>query len=138
LIGSFGYMAFDIAALGFCFIAVGHQPSFGVLVWGYLIGQLAGIIPIPGGIGATEGGLIGVYALYHVPVSKAVAAVLIYRALQLWIPAVLGSVAFVQLRETLKRESEHGTVCHALADPIPGELPATTTANRRPEGANAP
>jgi uncharacterized protein (TIRG00374 family) len=131
-------MAFDIAALGFCFIAVGHQPSFGVLVWGYLIGQLAGIIPIPGGIGATEGGLIGVYALYHVPVSKAVAAVLIYRALQLWIPAVLGSVAFVQLRETLKRESEAGTVCHALADPIPGELPATTTANRRPEGAHAP
>jgi uncharacterized membrane protein YbhN (UPF0104 family) len=138
LVGSFGYMAFDIATLGLCFVATGHQPSFGVLVWGYLIGQLAGIIPIPGGIGATEGGLVGVYALYQVPVSKAVAAVLIYRALQLWIPAVLGSIAFVQLRETLKRESERNMVCQALADPIPGELPAMTAANRRPEGAHAP
>ena len=138
LIGSFGYMAFDIAALGLCFVATGHQPSFGVLVWGYLIGQLAGIIPIPGGVGATEGGLVGVYALYNVPVSKAVAAVLIYRALQLWIPAVLGAVAFVQLRETLRRESAQGTVCQGLADPIPGELPAATMPSRRPEGAHAP
>jgi uncharacterized membrane protein YbhN (UPF0104 family) len=137
LIGSFGYMAFDIAALGFCFIAVGHSPSFGVLTWGYLIGQLAGIIPIPGGIGATEGGLVGVYALYQVPVSKAVAAVLIYRALQLWIPAILGSVAFVQLRGTLKREKERHTVCAPLAEPIPTEL-ATATPSRRPEGAHAP
>ena len=137
LIGSFGYMAFDIAALGFCFIAVGHSPSFGVLTWGYLIGQLAGIIPIPGGVGATEGGLVGVFALYQVPVSKAVAAVLIYRALQLWIPAVLGAVAFVQLRGTLKREKESSTLCAPLAEPLPTEL-ATATPSRRPEGAHAP
>lgn len=138
LIGSFGYMGFDIAALGFCFVAVGHQPSFGVLVWGYLIGQLAGIIPIPGGIGATEGGLVGVFALYKVPVAEAVAAVLIYRALQLWIPAVLGSVAFVQLRGTLKREKELGTVCAPLAEPIPAGLAAVTQTSRQPEGAHAP
>jgi uncharacterized protein (TIRG00374 family) len=92
-----------------------------VLVWGYLIGQLAGIIPIPGGVGATDGGLVGVYALYQVPVSQAVAAVLIYRVLQIWIPAVLGSAAFVQLRKTLKNELELENVCQPLAEPIHAE-----------------
>ena len=121
LIGSFGYLGFDILALCLCFVAVGHQPSFGVLVWGYLIGQLAGIIPIPGGIGATDGGLVGVYALYQVPVSTAVAAVLIYRVLQIWIPAVLGSAAFVELRKTLTHKLELENVCQPLAEPIHAE-----------------
>jgi uncharacterized protein (TIRG00374 family) len=121
LVGSIGYMAFDIAALGFTFAAVGHSPRFGVLVYGYLIGQLGGLLPLPGGIGGTEGGLIGVFVLYNVPVAKAAAAVLAYRALQLWIPAALGSIAFVRLRKTLGKESLSDTVCAPLGDPIHAE-----------------
>jgi uncharacterized membrane protein YbhN (UPF0104 family) len=121
LVGSVGYMAFDIAALGFCFVALGHSPRFGVLVFAYLIGQLGGLLPIPGGIGGTEGGLIGTFALYHVPVAKSAAAVLIYRALQLWIPAALGAVAFMQLRRALRHERLSATVCAPLADPIDHE-----------------
>ena len=68
IVGSFAYMAFDIAALGFAFAAVGHVPAFGTLVLGYLIGQLGNLIPVPGGIGGTEGALIGVFALYGVDV----------------------------------------------------------------------
>jgi uncharacterized protein (TIRG00374 family) len=119
LIGSFGYMGFDIAALGLCFKAFGHSPDFGVLVFGYLIGQLGGLIPIPGGIGGTEGGLIGVFAIYRIPVVESAAAVLAYRALALWIPAALGSVAFVQLRRTLRKEAHTETVCAPMAEPIP-------------------
>jgi uncharacterized membrane protein YbhN (UPF0104 family) len=118
LVGSFGYMAFDIVALGFCFKAFGHSPDVGVLVFAYLIGQLGGLLPLPGGIGGTEGGLIGVFAIYHVPVVESVAAVLAYRALQLWIPAALGSVAFVQLRKTLKDEAKAQAICSPLAEPI--------------------
>lgn len=117
--GSLGYMAFDIATLGACFAAFGSAPSFGVLVFGYLVGQLGGLIPIPGGIGGTEGGLIGVFAIYHVPVSASAAAVLGYRALQLWIPAVLGSIAFIQLRSTLRREAEPAAVCEPLSEQLP-------------------
>ena len=76
LVGSFSYMAFDIAALGFAFAAVGHVPTFGTLVLGYLIGQLGNLVPLPGGIGGTEGALVGVFALYGVNVSDAAAAVL--------------------------------------------------------------
>jgi uncharacterized protein (TIRG00374 family) len=127
LIGSFGYMAFDIAVLGVCFRAFGDVPPFGVLVVAYIIGLLGGILPIPGGIGGTEGGLIGVFALYHVPLATTTAAVLAYRAIQLWLPALFGTVAFVQLRNALRREEAPAALCAPLADQLETvQLPATS------------
>jgi uncharacterized protein (TIRG00374 family) len=112
--GSFSYMAFDIAALGFAFAAVGNVPAFGTLVLGYLIGQLGNLVPSPGGIGGTEGALVGVFALYGVNVSEATAAVLVYRLFQLAIPALLGAPAFVMLRRRLMREDKPAAVCAPL------------------------
>jgi uncharacterized membrane protein YbhN (UPF0104 family) len=119
LVGSFGYMGFDIATLGVCFLAFGYTPGLGVLVVGYIIGQLGGLLPIPGGIGGTEGGLIGTFALYHVPLSASATAVLTYRAFQLWLPAVLGSIAFLQLRRSLHEHNNPAAMCQPLAEPIP-------------------
>jgi uncharacterized protein (TIRG00374 family) len=113
--GSFAYMAFDIAALAFGFAAVGDVPAFGPLVLGYLIGQLGNLVPLPGGIGGTEGGLIGVFALYNVNVSDAAAAVLIYRLFQLAIPALLGAPAFVLLRRKLARGDQQARLCGPLS-----------------------
>jgi uncharacterized protein (TIRG00374 family) len=113
--GSLGYMAFDIAALGFGFAAVGAVPPFGTLVLGYLLGQLGNLVPLPGGIGGTEGGLVGVFALYHVNVAEAAAAVLVYRLFQLVIPALLGAPAFVLLRRKLARGQQHAQVCTPLS-----------------------
>jgi uncharacterized protein (TIRG00374 family) len=118
LVGSFGYMAFDIATLGASFAAFGRAPSVGVLVFAYLIGQLGGLLPLPGGLGGIEGGLIGTFAIYHVPVADTAAAVLAYRALQLWIPGILGSIAFVRLRGTLRRDTRPAAMCEPLAEPI--------------------
>jgi uncharacterized membrane protein YbhN (UPF0104 family) len=135
LVGSVGYMAFDIAALGFCFLAFGYSPAFAVLVFAYLIGQLGGLLPLPGGIGGIEGGLLGTYALYHVPLAVTAAAVIAYRALQLWIPGVLGSIAFVRLRATLRRESEPAQICSPLAEPIARPRDSRTSARGRPRQA---
>ncbi len=112
--GSFGYMAFDIAALGFAFAAVGHWPPFGTLVLGYLIGQLGNLVPLPGGVGGTEGALIGVFALYGVNIPEATAAVLLYRLFALLVPAALGAPAFVLLRRRLKSTSQAALVCAPL------------------------
>ncbi|HEY1591505.1 MAG TPA: flippase-like domain-containing protein [Solirubrobacteraceae bacterium] len=124
--GSIGYMAFDIVALGACFEAFHYTPPLGVLVVAYLIGQLGGLIPLPGGIGGIELGLVGSFAVFNVPVSAAAAAVLAYRVLQLWIPAVLGTLAFVQLRDLLRGKDQVAAaqICEPLADPIEVELPA--------------
>jgi uncharacterized protein (TIRG00374 family) len=115
IVGSLAYMAFDIAALAFAFASVGPVPAFGPLVMGYLLGQLGNLIPLPGGIGGTEAGLVGAYALYHVNVPLAVAAVLIYRLFQLVIPALLGVPAFVMLRRKLAHGEHTADVCGSLA-----------------------
>jgi uncharacterized protein (TIRG00374 family) len=112
--GSFAYMGFDIMALGFGFAAVGHVPPFGTLVLGYLIGQLGNLIPLPGGVGGTDGALIGMFVLYGVNVSDATAAVLLYRLFQLTVPAVLGVPAFVMLRRKLTHADRPGLVCAPL------------------------
>jgi uncharacterized protein (TIRG00374 family) len=115
IVGSFAYMAFDIAALGFGFAAVGHEPTLGTLVLGYLIGQLGNLVPLPGGIGGTEGALIGVFALYGVNLSDATAAVLLYRLFQLAVPALLGVPAFALLRRKLMRTDKPALICAPLA-----------------------
>jgi uncharacterized membrane protein YbhN (UPF0104 family) len=118
LVGSLGFMVFDIAVLGVCFRAFGHSPALGILALGYLIGQLGGNIPVPGGIGGVDAGLVGTFALYHQPLAVTTAAVLVYHAIALWLPALLGSLAFVQLRRTLRREEQPAAMCAPLAEPI--------------------
>jgi uncharacterized protein (TIRG00374 family) len=125
IVGSFAYMAFDIVALGCAFAAVGHVPPVGTLILGYLIGQLGNLIPLPGGIGGTEGALIGVFALYGVGFSDSTAAVLLYRLFQLAIPALLGAPAFVMLRRKLMRADRPALVCAPLALEVV-KLPART------------
>jgi len=123
IVGSFAYLAFDIAALGFGFAALGHVPPLGSLMMGYLVGQLGNLIPLPGGIGGTEGGLVGMFAVYHVNVPLATAAVLIYRLFQLFVPALLGGPAFVLLRRRLAHGHQRALVCAPLAHEA-SELPA--------------
>ena len=119
LIGSVGTVTFDLAVLGACFLAFGCSPPIGVLALGYLIGQLGGNIPVPGGIGGIELGLIGTFALHHQPLATTTAAVLVYHAIALWVPGLLGTVAFVQLRRRLQREERPAVKCMPLAKPIP-------------------
>jgi uncharacterized membrane protein YbhN (UPF0104 family) len=118
LLGAVGTTAFDLAALGVCFRSFGYAPPIGVLALGYLIGQLGGNIPLPGGIGGLDAGLIGAFALYHQPLAATTAAVLAYHAIALWIPALLGSAAFLRLRNTLAREEQPAAMCMPLAAPI--------------------
>jgi uncharacterized membrane protein YbhN (UPF0104 family) len=125
VLGAVGTTAFDIAVLGVCFQAFGYEPPIGVLALGYLIGQLGGNIPLPGGIGGLDAGLIGTFALYHQPLAATTAAVLVYHAFALWIPALLGSVAFVRLRNTLRGDEQPAAICMPLAVPIEAvRLPA--------------
>jgi uncharacterized membrane protein YbhN (UPF0104 family) len=99
LLGAVAYWLFDALVLYACLLAYGHSPTFWVVALAYLVGQLANSIPIPAGLVAVEGGLIGMLVLFHVrPVSAVVAAVVTYRVISLWIPALIGSAAFFGLR----------------------------------------
>jgi uncharacterized protein (TIRG00374 family) len=109
--GILAYLIFDVMILWATFRAFGVAPPLAILGMAYLIGELGGLIPVPGGIGGVDAGLVGTFVLYNVPITAAASAVLAYRAIALWVPAILGSAAFVSLRRTLRRESAEIAVC---------------------------
>ena len=63
-VGAIGYWAFDNAVLWATFKAFGADVPLTVLAMGYLIGQLGGALPLPGGIGGIDGGLVGALVVY--------------------------------------------------------------------------
>ncbi len=102
LMGAVGYCVWDIVCLFACLAAYGHTPTFWAVAMAYLVGMLANSIPIPGGFFAVEGGLVGMLLLFGArPASMVLAAVVTYRAISLWIPALIGSVAFLSLRSEI-------------------------------------
>jgi uncharacterized protein (TIRG00374 family) len=116
LFGLAGYLFFDVMILWATFHAFGSVPPLAIIWIGYLLGELGGLIPLPGGIGGVDLGLVGALVLYGVPVGAATAAVLGYRALALVVPILLGAIAFVRLRRSVARETLDVAGC------APGEV----------------
>ena len=97
VLGAIGWWAFDIAVLWSSLKAFGGSPSVSVVVMSYFVGMLANVLPIPGGIGAVDGGMIGALIGFGVDGGLAIVAVLSYRAFAFWLPTIPGAVAYVQL-----------------------------------------
>ncbi|MGA3361323.1 MAG: lysylphosphatidylglycerol synthase transmembrane domain-containing protein [Solirubrobacteraceae bacterium] len=97
-LGAIAWWAFDIATLWASFKAFGASPAFSVVVMAYFIGMFANVLPLPGGIGGVDGGMIGAFIAFGVGAPVAVVAVLVYRAFAFWLPTFPGAVAYVQLR----------------------------------------
>jgi len=108
--GSVGYWAFDNAVLWACLHAFGEAPPLTLILMGYLIGQLGGLLPIPGGLGGIDGGLLGALVVYGVPAAAAAAAILAYRVILFWLPLLLGGAAFFSLRKGLQ-DAERPDLC---------------------------
>jgi len=115
LAGSFGYWAFDNAVLWATFHAFGLSPPLTVVLMGYLIGQLGGLLPIPGGIGGIDGGLIGTLIVYGAPAAGTAAAVLAYRVILFWLPLIVGGIAFAALRRDMPGGYELASCAPAIA-----------------------
>jgi len=98
LIGAIGYLWFDIGVLVACFAAIGPVPPLTSIVLAYQIGYLTNVVPIPGGIGVLDAGLVGMLVLYGVPASQGTAATVVYHGIALWVPAMWGTVAFLVLQ----------------------------------------
>jgi uncharacterized protein (TIRG00374 family) len=120
LLGSIIYWAFNIAVLWACFHAFGDPPPLAVIIQGYFVGFLGNLLPLPGGIGGVDGGMIGAFAAFGVPLPLVVPAVLAYRVFTFWLPTIPGAIAYFQLRRTVARWREDRASC--------SDLPATAGA----------
>jgi uncharacterized membrane protein YbhN (UPF0104 family) len=113
LLGALAWWGFDIAVLWAMFHAFGSPPPFTVIWMAYFVGMLGNLLPLPGGLGGVEGGMIGALAAFGVDFNLSVLAVLSYRGISFWLPTLPGVVAYFQLRRTVSRWREEQ-----------GELPA--------------
>lgn len=111
--GAIGYWVFDNAVLWATYRAVGAHVPVSIVLIGYLIGQLGGLLPIPGGIGGIDGGLIGTLVLYGAPAAETAAAVLAYRLILFWLPLIGGAIGFLLLRRALNR-AERPDLCRPI------------------------
>ena len=100
LLGAPLWWAFDAAVLYGMLNAFGTPPALTVVVLGYFVGMVANTIPIPG---AVSGGMVGVLLAFGVEADLALASVLSYRALAIWLPAPVGLAALGSLRRTVAR-----------------------------------
>jgi uncharacterized protein (TIRG00374 family) len=99
VLGAVAWWGFDIATLWASFHAYGaNPPPFSVIVMAYFVGMIANTLPLPGGIGGVDGGMIGAFAAFDVPLGYATVAVLTYRAFAFWLPTLPGAIAYFQLR----------------------------------------
>jgi uncharacterized protein (TIRG00374 family) len=88
------------------FHAFGSPPPFTVILMAYFVGTFGNLLPLPGGLGGVEGGMIGAFAAFGVEFNLAVLAVLSYRAVSFWLPTLPGAVAYLQLRRIVARWRE--------------------------------
>jgi len=118
-LGAVGFWAANIAILWASFKALGVTVPFGEIVQGFFVGMVANLIPAPAGVGAVDGGLIGVFAIFGYPLGIVIAAVLIYRLIAFYLPIPPGIIAFFQLRGTVARwEAERSDGSRRTPAPI--------------------
>lgn len=106
LLGAVAWWGFDISVLWAMFHAFGSPPPFTVIWMSYFLGMLGNLLPLPGGLGGVEGGMIGALVAFGVDFNLAVLAVLSYRGISFWLPTIPGAVAYIQLRRTVARWRE--------------------------------
>jgi uncharacterized protein (TIRG00374 family) len=106
LMGMLGWWGFNVAILWASFKAFGEAPPIAVITQAYFVGLLANLLPLPGGIGGVDGGMIGALIAFDVNPGLAVVAVLVYRGFAFWLPTLPGAIAYLQLRRTVARWKE--------------------------------
>jgi putative heme transporter len=103
----------DAGLLTACFGLARLPVPWRGLLLAYAAGQLAGrLVPLPGGLGGVEGGLLGALMLTGTPPAAATAAVIIYRVAGYWAVGVTGAAVAAALA---RRPSGPGRQAPALS-----------------------
>jgi uncharacterized protein (TIRG00374 family) len=125
LFGAVVWWTFDILVLWAMFHAFGTPPPLSVIWMCYFVGTLANLLPLPGGLGGVEGGMIGAFAAFGVSFDLSVLAVLSYRAISFWLPTIPGAIAYFQLRRTVAQwKSEQPALMPGAPRTVPGQAGA--------------
>jgi uncharacterized protein (TIRG00374 family) len=125
--GAIGFWAAQIGILWAAFHAFDAEVPLAVVVQGFFVGMFANLIPLPGGVGGVDAGMIGAFALFELGVGGGTifAAVLTYRLIAFWLPLVPGVIAFFQLRRTVQgweQRRRSAAMGSDVAESVPGTI----------------
>lgn len=122
LVGPTAYLALDVGALAAAFHALGaNAPPFGSSLLAYALGQAGGLLPIPGGIGGVDGGLIAVF-VYGARLDDVTAAVFAYRLFQLGVPVLCGLLGIAALTHRRSTSRDPPAVAARFEDLLDSRL----------------
>jgi uncharacterized membrane protein YbhN (UPF0104 family) len=133
LLGALLWWAGDVAVLWACFKAFGESPALAVVVMAYFVGMLANLLPLPGGIGGVDGGMVAALVAFGTDPALAIVAVLAYRAFACWLPIIPGAAAWLTLRRTVAGWQRTGD--QLAYQPPPRRALTTATAHAIPLAA---
>ena len=92
----------SVGVVWLCFDAFGQPIQFGVILAGYVIGVMAGVLSmVPGGFGVQEGSMAGVFVLLGASFQQALLASILFRGIYFLIPYGISLVFYGHL---LRRE----------------------------------
>jgi uncharacterized membrane protein YbhN (UPF0104 family) len=101
------------------------------VLFAYAAGQMAGrLVPLPGGIGGVEGGVLGALTRPVSPPSAAAAAVIVYRVAGYWAVGAAG-IAVAAALARCPRPGRHRSARAATEDSTPN-VPDRVTPSRGP------
>jgi uncharacterized membrane protein YbhN (UPF0104 family) len=99
--GNLGSQLLFACCLGSALLAFGYRESLPVLiVVNNFASVLAGVAPVPGGMGVAEAGLVAGLTAAGVPSNIAVPAVVIHRIATFWITPIPGYIFFRKLTKS--------------------------------------
>lgn len=93
----------------------GEHPPLVSVVMAWLIAQIVSLIPVPGGVGTVDGGVLGTMAAFGQSAHSMAAPTIACHVLSLAIPAMAGGVRFLMLR----RRMDAADQVHAAALDVP-------------------
>ena len=99
-------VAGDIATLWASFRAFGDPPAVGIVILCYFLGQLGNLLPLPGGVGGTEGGMTGAFVACGVSLELTLVSVVTYQVISSYLPAIPGLPAYAALRRRMRSWGE--------------------------------
>jgi uncharacterized protein (TIRG00374 family) len=107
-LASTGWWIADAGGLWIALHATHAHVDFSLVVLAYVVGTVASWVPLlPGGLGAVEIAVPSVLHHFGVPLALGLTGTLLWRALSLFIPAIVGMFAYASLRAerpAVKRE----------------------------------
>jgi len=98
VVGALIWWLADIGVFVACVGAFGGDIDLLVLAMAYLVGHIFNVLPVPGGVGPVEGGMIGAMVAFGEPAGLALVATLAYQLISVWLPAVPGAFALWRVR----------------------------------------